>query len=262
MSSSARVALLVLLMLGFVRLTAAGIDEVTSLRAKAEHGNALAQYNLGLIYVQGRLAPADPAEAFAWLTLASESGATGKALDSLLGKITDEQLAEGKKRLVAYRNALATKSAAVVRSTPKLAPRGFSIEPVAPPAPAATEPAATVTKAPPAAEPAVAAAKAPPPVSVPINTSPAEGSGLSELGQARKDLEQAHADLLAANNELAALRTRVTQLEAEAAEAKATEARLTEQLAAAHREATIGKTVTTLAPAEKPKADDLTPPRS
>jgi hypothetical protein len=252
MSSSARVALLVLLMLGFARLVAAESGELVTLRAKAERGNALAQYNLGLVYVQGRLTPADPAEAFAWLTLASESGATGKALDSLLGKISDEQLAEGRRRLGTYRTALAARNATATATrsgTPKLAPRGFSIEPVPPPAPVSTESSATVTKAPAA-------------VPVPINTSPAEGSGLSELAQSRKDLEKARADLLAANAELAALRTQVAQLETAAAEAKATEARLTAELAAAQQQLTIGKSVITLAPAEKPKADDPTPPRS
>ena len=249
MSPSARVALLVLLMLGFARLFAAGPDELAALRAKAEHGNALAQYNLGLVYVQGRLTTPDPAEAFAWLSLASESGATGKALDSLLGKITDEQLAEGRRRLGTYRNALAARSAAAAsrNGTPKLAPRSFSIE--AAPAPTATEPPGPVVKAPTA-------------LPVPISTSPAEGSPLSELGQARKDLEKARSDLMAANTELATLRTRVAELEAAAAEAKAAEARLTAELAAAQQQLTIGKSVTTLTPVEKPKAEESAPPRS
>ena len=38
---------------------------------------------------------------------ASSSGATGKALDSLLGNITDQQLSEGRNRLGTYRAALA-----------------------------------------------------------------------------------------------------------------------------------------------------------
>jgi hypothetical protein len=250
MSSSARVALLVLLMFGFARLVAAESDELIALRAKAERGNALAQYNLGLVYVQGRLTPADPAEAFAWLTLASESGATGKALDSLLGKISDEQLAEGRRRLHTYRTALATRSASATRTgSPKLAPRSFSLEPVTPPAPASAESTATVPKAPAA-------------VPVPINTSPAEGSALSELAQSRKDLEKAHADLLTANTELATLRSHIAQLEAAAADAKATEARLSAELAAAQQQLATGKSVTTFAPPEKPKPDDSTPPRS
>lgn len=67
--------------------------EITALRPKAERGNAIAQYNLGLAYAQGRGIPTDLAEAFVWLTLASESGSTGKALETLLGTINADQLA-------------------------------------------------------------------------------------------------------------------------------------------------------------------------
>jgi len=222
MSMSARVALLILLSLGFVRLTAAEPEEIASLRLKAEKGNALAQYNLGLAYAQGHLVPADLAEAFAWLSLASESGATGKALDSLLGSITDQQLSEGRNRLGTYRAALAAKNVPTApgrTSTPKLAPRGFSIEPPPTTAPATVEtPPTPVTKAPEA--PAAPA------------TSPGDGSDRYELAQSRKDLEKTREDLLAAGNELTTLRASVARLEAEAATAKATEARLTAELTA------------------------------
>lgn len=249
MSLPARVALLLLLTLGFVRLSAAESDELTALRAKAERGNALAQYNLGLVYTQGRLAPVDLSEAFAWLSLASESGATGKALDSLLGKISDEQLAEGRRRLGTYRTALTAKNATSTsrNGTPKLAPRGFTLE-APPPTPPAGDPPATVTKA-------------PEPVPVPINTSPAEGSGVSELAQSRKDLEKARADLLAANTELVTLRANVARLEAAAVEAKATEARLTAELTAARQQLATVSPVAPPTPAEKPKAGDPAPPR-
>lgn len=152
MSLLARIALLSVLMLGLARVAVAQSDELATLRAKAERGNALAQYNLGLAYIQGRLGPTDPAEAFAWLSLAAENGATGKALDSLLGNITDQQLADGRKRLESYRAALAKSPAVTHPNTPKLAPRGFSIEtppPTPAPTPASTEtPAATPTKSP------------------------------------------------------------------------------------------------------------------
>ena len=248
MSMSARVALLVLLSLGFVRLSAADADELTLLRSKAEHGNALAQYNLGLVYAQGRLAPADPAEAFAWLSLASESGATGKALESLLGNITDQQLAEGRRRLGLYRTTLSSTNAAVTsHPTPKLAPRGFTVE------------ASPVT--PPAADPSPPATKAPEVVAPPHATTPADGAKVTELDQARKDLEQSRADLSAANIELATLRASVARLEAAAAETKATVARLTDELAAAKRELATLRPVAALSPAEKTKAEDSAPPR-
>lgn len=224
MSMPARVALLLLLALGFVRLSAAETDELAALRAKAERGNALAQYNLGLVYV-----PADLPEAFAWLSLASESGATGKALDSLLGKISDEQLAEGRRRLGTYRTALAAKNATAATArngTPKLSPRGFTLE--------------APTPTPPPSDPRVPVTKAPEAVSGPINTSPADGSGLSELAQTRKELEKTRADLLAANAEITTLRASVARLEAAAAEAKP---------------------VALPAPVEKPKAEDPPPHR-
>jgi len=56
-------------------------SEIASLRAKAEKGNAIAQYNLGLAYAQGRGIAADPVEAYVWLSLARENGARGRALD-------------------------------------------------------------------------------------------------------------------------------------------------------------------------------------
>src|SRR5690349_12629703 len=66
--------------------------EVAALRAKAERGNAIAQYNLGLTYLQGREVPTDLIESFVWLTLAAEGGSTGRALDTALGAMTAEQI--------------------------------------------------------------------------------------------------------------------------------------------------------------------------
>jgi len=242
MSKSVRVVLLLLLTFGFVRLTAAEPEEIASLRLKAEKGNALAQYNLGLAYAQGHLVPADLAEAFAWLSLASESGATGKALDSLLGNITDQQLSEGRNRLGTYRAALAAKNAPTApgrASTPKLAPRGFSIEPNPANAPAA------VTKAPEA-------------VVTPV-TTPADGSDRNELAQSRKDLEKARGDLAAATTELATLRASVTRLEAEAATAKAAEARLTGELQATRQELDALKAAPHRPPLETTTAEPAAP---
>src|SRR5205807_7117594 len=84
---------------------AAAAAEIAALRAKAERGNAIAQYNLGLAYAQGSKVAADPIEAFVWLTLASESGSTGKALDTLLGTMNAPQIAEGRKRIDALRSS-------------------------------------------------------------------------------------------------------------------------------------------------------------
>jgi TPR repeat protein len=239
MSTLARVALLSLLFVGFARIHAAESDEINSLRIKAEHGNALAQYNLGLAYAQGRQVAADPAEAFAWLSLASESGATGKALDSLLGNITDAQLAEGRRRFTTYRAAVIAQSVeAKVHSAPKLAPRGFSLE--------------SRQSTTPGPKSATAVTKAPEAVAAPLSTSPAEGADAAELAQARRDLEKAQVDLVSANNELAALKEDQARLEAAASDAKAREAKLTAELQAAQRELAALRPVPSPAPAPKP----------
>lgn len=77
--------------------------ELASLRAKAEKGNSVAQYNLGLTYLAGQDVPADWPEAFVWLTLAAENGTTGKALQNLTEEMSSPQLAEGRRRLAALR---------------------------------------------------------------------------------------------------------------------------------------------------------------
>ena len=78
---------------------AADSNDLAALRAKAEQGNGIAQYNLGLAYADTQQPYADRVEAFVWLSLAAERGSTGKALTSLTDQLTPEQLAEGNRRL-------------------------------------------------------------------------------------------------------------------------------------------------------------------
>src|SRR5688572_6462013 len=59
-------------------------SDLTVLRARAERGNAIAQYNLGLAHLQGRQTPVSLIEAYAWLSLAAEGGATGRALEMVM----------------------------------------------------------------------------------------------------------------------------------------------------------------------------------
>jgi len=66
-------------------LVAADSPEIISLRTKAERGNAIAQYNLGLALATGRDTPANLPEAFVWLTLAEERGETSAAASSPVG---------------------------------------------------------------------------------------------------------------------------------------------------------------------------------
>ncbi|MFA6962107.1 MAG: LysM peptidoglycan-binding domain-containing protein [Opitutaceae bacterium] len=82
-------------------LTSAELD---SLRTKADRGNAIAQYNLGLAYADRRESFYDPAQAYAWLSVASTNGTNGKALSNLTEILTPEQLAEGKRQLAALTN--------------------------------------------------------------------------------------------------------------------------------------------------------------
>ncbi len=78
-------------------------NDIASLRAKAERGNVIAQYNLGLAYADGRETEMDLAEAFVWLSIAAQNGGTGKALDALLTKMSSLQINEGRRRLDALR---------------------------------------------------------------------------------------------------------------------------------------------------------------
>lgn len=88
--------------LAAVTLTAADAD-LAALRTKAEKGNAIAQYNLGLAYAEGRDTPVDRLEAYVWLSLALENGARGRALDALAAQFTPAELAAAKARLAERR---------------------------------------------------------------------------------------------------------------------------------------------------------------
>ncbi len=76
------------------------------LRAKAEQGNVLAQYNLGLAYTEGGSAPKDPVEAYVWLRLATENGATGAELSTLLNRMSPDEIAAGRQRFEELRHAM------------------------------------------------------------------------------------------------------------------------------------------------------------
>lgn len=78
-------------------------DDLASLRSKAEKGNAIAQYNLGLAYAEGRGIAADPVEAYVWLSLAMENGARGLALNNLAATLDATTLDTAKQRLASRR---------------------------------------------------------------------------------------------------------------------------------------------------------------
>lgn len=100
-------------------------EEVAILRAKAENGNAVAQYNLGMIYAAVNDPISDPIEAYVWLNLAADNGATGRALVILNSQLTPEQINEGKRRLDARRTELHIRKnpgSALASSSPTPAP--------------------------------------------------------------------------------------------------------------------------------------------
>lgn len=84
-------------------------EDLAVLRAKAESGNGIAQYNLGLLYATLSEPLADPIEAYVWFNLAADNGATGRALVLLSSQMNTEQVAEAKHRLEVRRAELEAK---------------------------------------------------------------------------------------------------------------------------------------------------------
>jgi len=67
-------------------------------RRAAEHGYVMAQYNLGLMYEDGRGVPQDYVQAYMWLNLAASNNAGYAMLrDDLAKRMTSKQIAEGQK---------------------------------------------------------------------------------------------------------------------------------------------------------------------
>ena len=85
-------------------------SEIAALKAKAEKGNGIAQFNLGLAYAQGRLTAADPVEAFVWLSLARENGTRDRTLDNLVAALDKATLETAKQRLAERRATLAARA--------------------------------------------------------------------------------------------------------------------------------------------------------
>jgi len=67
-------------------------EELAALLAKAEGGSGIAQYNLGLIYANQQEPVANIVEAYVWINLAADNGATGKALVLVSSQMTPEQI--------------------------------------------------------------------------------------------------------------------------------------------------------------------------
>ncbi len=154
------VRVLALAALCLAPLAAQESAEVASLRTKAQRGNAIAQYNLGLAYAKGRGIAQDNIEAFVWLSLAIENGARGKDLEVLVGSLDPASLERA-------RVALADRRAAL----------GFTTPVVTPAAPAART--QVITRTGPAAGPSAGPAVTTP--AGPVETQPQDNSPLPAL---------------------------------------------------------------------------------
>ncbi len=69
------------------------------MRPLAEHGNANAQYNLGVFYYNGLGVPQDKVSAYMWFSLAAAQGREGAAVfrDLIARGMTHAQIAEAQK---------------------------------------------------------------------------------------------------------------------------------------------------------------------
>jgi nucleoid-associated protein YgaU/TPR repeat protein len=178
--------------------------ELDSLRTKADRGNAIAQYNLGLAYSDRRESIYDPAQAYAWLSIAAENGTNGNALATLTSLLTPEQLAEGKR-------LLASLTVSPVSATPS---------PVI-----AAEPAPVITMAPPT-EPAPAVAAEADQDQKKLSSELAAAwrendllktALTAKLADANKRIAIAEAALASKDKEIAALQARLAESPAAAA---------------------------------------------
>jgi chromosome segregation ATPase len=82
-------------------------DKLAEVRAKAEAGDGVAQYDLALTYADPQASQANILEAYVWFTLAAENGAPGKAYMIVTNQMSPQQLIDGKKLLEQRRADLA-----------------------------------------------------------------------------------------------------------------------------------------------------------
>ena len=126
-------------LLTFPLSAATSAQGVESLRRKAEAGNAIAQYNLGLIYADATEPQHDLIEAYVWLSRAANNGARGRQLNLVAEQLTAQQRADANRRLGAAPAAASTVTAAPPRqpsttttttATPRAASSPFASVPL------------------------------------------------------------------------------------------------------------------------------------
>lgn len=79
-------------------LAALSNEDFTSLRARAEAGDPIAQHNLGLAYADAKDPHFNLVEAYAWLKTASQSGTGSNALGVVKGQLSATQVLEADAR--------------------------------------------------------------------------------------------------------------------------------------------------------------------
>jgi chromosome segregation ATPase len=130
-------------------------DELAALRTKAEGGDSIAQHNLGLLYTNLKEATASLPEAYAWLSIAADNGATSKALMLVVSQMSPEQVSDGKRRLEELRSEFVARRVAANKPAPSTAvsaPAAPST-PISAASPVVSAPASPVVAAPPATDP-------------------------------------------------------------------------------------------------------------
>ena len=97
---------IVLTVLTIAVLSTASCAPTDDLRAAAEQGDAVAQYNLGRMHVAGEDACKDDVEAYMWLTLAASSGDSqaAEARDSLSKLMSPEDVKDAKQQVLEWNN--------------------------------------------------------------------------------------------------------------------------------------------------------------
>ena len=79
-------------------------EQKTYLRSKAEQGDAMAQYNLGVLYARGWGVPQDFIEGHLWLSMAAAQGnkLAAQERDKVVMKMTPEEIAEAQQLATQY----------------------------------------------------------------------------------------------------------------------------------------------------------------
>jgi chromosome segregation ATPase len=253
-----------LLVRGFVATTmtasafAISSEKLAELQAKAEAGNGISQYNLGLVYADPQEPIGNILEAYVWFSLAADNGAPGKALMIVTNQLTPEQLSDGKRLLEQRRADLAAHRPIVVAASAKApepvkTPVAASPVVVAPAEPDTTAIQAELKKA---SDALVTATKENQQLKTQLDKAQSQQT---ELEQVKQERDKLNTTVATYTNEISAMRASAANFEGErnALQQKIVEAaKQTKDSMAAELAATTAKLKT--AESELTKADATT----